>query len=645
MTRRRRSRPTPRAGLAGLCCAVLLTVASPAQGRAPAAPVEYRVSIPVPTRQWIEVDLFVPPGRRERTLALPAWTPGSYLVRDFARHVWDVEATAPDGAPLPVRRVDKQTWSVSGTRRGAKVRYRVFADELSVRTSHVDDLHATLNGASVFLYLVGDEDRPHLVRIDAPAGWETHTVLPRDGDGRFAATSYEHLVDAPFELGSPKVHHFTVNGTRIEWVLTRLGPAALDEQRATADVQRVVAAFARMLGGLPFARYVFFVTLADRGGGGLEHADCTMLQVARDQFASEKGYLSAARLVAHEFFHAWNVKRIRDRALVHLDWRGETYSRLLWFHEGVTSTMEEVSLLRAGLLSRAAYLDALAEALTRYRRLPGRNREPLAQVSADAWVKQYKPAANHSVDTVSYYDKGALVGVALDLELRRRSLARGGEGSLPGLFRRLLGRPRLAEGITAADLVAAASAEAGEDMAWFFRDYVEGTRELELEPLLAAFGVRSRWHAPWEETKGDAVAAARRRPWAGWELDGATVKALRPQGPAAAAGMMIGDRLLGLAGRAVGDDPAPRLAELAVGETAELVLSRRGRVLTLRLHVAENPDRNLALELVPDAELDATTRRLRDTWLETYDVGPAAPAAASATPGCVDSPTRCPSGS
>lgn len=601
-----------------LAAALAACAAAPPRS-APAAPatasraarrgIHYQLEIPAPSQQWVHVTMTVPKPQGLRSeVAMPAWTPGSYLVRDHARHVDGVVATDLQGRALPVRRIDKQTWRIDHGAGGFTLKYRVFADEAGVRTSYVDDRHATLNGSSIFMYLVKGTARPITVALTLPTGWKAHTALERAATdaASFTAPDYDTLIDSPMELGSAELRSFDVAGARIELVFSAPAGSNADTARIAADLEKVVKAFARMMSGLPLRRYVFLVVADETGDGGLEHAASTLLRVPRDMFADPAGYRRMVNLGAHEFFHLWNVKRLRDGELRPYDYRGEDYTRLLWFHEGFTVTMEQQALLRAGIVEGEVYLRELATGWTAYRKKPGRNHAPLGELSFDAWTKAYKPSPSHGNTQVSYYEKGSLLGICLDLELRLRSAGHGQRGSLAGLFRRLMtshGGP--GAGLTQADIVAAASAEAGEPMDEFFARHVDGTAELPLPELLTRVGVRVIAEATTRAHSGLVLAADR------------SVRNIEPDSPAQAAGLMLGDEVIAVAGRRVrgGDEAQARLAEHKPGERIEVAVFRGGRLELRSITLVADPHSSYRFEPAPDASLNPVTLGLRKLWL------------------------------
>lgn len=601
--------------------------ATSSAARAAEAPpaLEYRLSIPEPASQWVHVELDVKdPRGRFTKLAMPAWTPGSYLIRDFARHVYDVDAVDGSGRKLAVTRLDKQTWTVAHEGRDFTIRYRVWAADRSVRESYVDDDEATLNGTSLFMYLPEQRQRPVRLALQLPEGWSAHTALPRiSPTPAFSAADYDQLVDSPLQLGQPASRTFEVEGTRFEYVLAGGEEAGADLDRLVRDAQALVTAFGEAMGGFPTTRYVFLTSITPEGGGGLEHDDSTMMMMRRSAFSTDAGYARAARLAAHEFFHLWNVRRIRDASLVPYDYARENHTSLLWFHEGFTETAETLAMLRAGLVKPSAFVSDVGRSWTRYLRRPGRNYVPISDMSFDAWTRQYQPAGNHPNVLVSYYQKGHLIGMALDLEIRRKAAAKGKTGDLFGVFRRLMrSHGSQGKGITMDDVVQATSAEAGVDMKWFFERYVEGTRELPLPELVEAFGVKVTTHAPWENADGtstgrDETRDRIARAFTGLDLSGTRVSNVVPDSPAWKAGFMRGDELLAVDEVRISSEAEAEQAfgRAGPGATAKVHLFRDGRLQAIDLPVIENPHRVFVFELLPEDELSDEVRALRRAWL------------------------------
>jgi predicted metalloprotease with PDZ domain len=577
------------------------------------APLSYRVAMPEPSSHELEVTLEVPPipARGSIDLVFPAWAPGSYLVRDFVRHVYDLRITGADGQPLPFERVDKQRWRVASGGAAVRAHYRVFAFEQSVRTSFLDAAHAFWNGTSVFFFVDGEADRPCHLAVDAPAGWKVSTALPPVRGG-YRASNFDQLADSPVEVGTHQHWAFRADGTRFEVAL--YGPTNASLNRLTAELRRIVTAAGKLFGGFPFSRYLFIIHALPSRGGGLEHAASTTLDIAGLSFEDEKGYHAFAELAAHEFFHAWNVKRIHDRALGPFDYTRENYTRLLWFHEGFTEYMESIVLLRAGLLSAKSYLAEISDAWGKYLARPGRNVTPLSELSFEAWIKLYKPADNHTNRTVSYYEKGKWAALVLDLTLREATAGRRG---LPELFRRLwrdfgaTGR-----GLEVADIRAAAEAVAGRSLRSYFARYIDGLDELPVPALLRRSGLEVIARPVWADEE-DATRARRQRTWAGLTFaagERAIIRNVVPGSPAWTAGLTYGDEVIAVDGlRVATGTVGRRLADRQPGQRVRVTYFRQDILRTAEVTLGENPERKWEVALAIGAS--AKARAIRRGWL------------------------------
>jgi predicted metalloprotease with PDZ domain len=584
----------------------------------PVAPIAYTVAMPEPQSHELHVTMKVPalPDRARLRLGLPAWAPGSYMVRDFARHIYDLVITNEKGVALPVVRLDKQRWEVSSEGAAVTISYRIFAFEESVRTSIFDDQHAFWNGTSVFFYVEDELDRACEVEVLPRAGWRVSTALPAAARRRntFTAATYDELADSPFEVGSHDVVSFRVGRTDFE--IAFFGRSNADRERVVSDIRKIVTATGRLFGGFPFARYLFIVHNNLQRGGGLEHAASCTLDIAGFGFEDDKAYQRFAELVAHEFFHAWNVKRIHDRVLGPFDYERENYTRLLWFHEGFTEYMESIILLRAGVLDAQTYLDDLAEEWARYVARPGRNVTPLSELSFEAWTKLYKPADNHINRTVSYYEKGKWVALVLELTLR---VATRGKRGVEDLFVSLWQDfGRAGRGIGEQDLEAAVAALAGGPLDDYFEHYIRGTEELPVLEWLPRAGINAEAVAPWQGgDRTDKVKRERTRSYAGILWSGgerAVVRSVPPAGPAYAAGLTFGDEVIAVGGQRVsGNTVARRLADAAPGTEVVVHYFRRDVLQSTRLVLGENPERRY--EFTPATRPVRGARAIRRAWL------------------------------
>ncbi|MHB1844309.1 MAG: M61 family metallopeptidase [Deltaproteobacteria bacterium] len=549
--------------------------------------VDYRVSFREQNRHLFDVTLELSGlSGRPQLLWLPAWTPGSYLVREYARHVQEVTAHGDDGQPVPVQRLGKDAWRFETTSARLTVRYRVYAFELTVRTSHLDESHAYWNGAALFLTSDELSAEPARLTVDAPPGWAVTLPLPREGE-RYLARDYDELVDSPFHA-SPTDRTVEFSAAGVPHALTVFGHGNEELPELSRDLAKIVEQAAAVFGGLPYERYLFLTLLTDRGRGGLEHkASCTLLY-PRLGFRPEKARQDFLALAAHELFHAWNVKRLRPLALTPYRYREEGYTRLLWFFEGATSYYELLLLVRAGLLSPARFLEQWGERMTQLARTPGRKIQSADEASFCAWVKHYRPDENSVNSAVSYYLKGALVALSLDLELRRRGQ------SLDALFRRLWERYGADErGLPEDALRAEAEALAGGKLT-LFDEAVHGTGDPDYAPL-AAVGLRAR--ARPRENASDKGGGRPRdgrhelSSYLGVVLKGTTIQSVLSNGPAERAGLCAEDELCAQDGLRLHPDSAQaRLEGAPPGTRLRLSYFRKDELRECQPLLAERPE-------------------------------------------------------
>jgi predicted metalloprotease with PDZ domain len=583
-------------------------------------PIVYRVAMPAPASHEYEVEMQVPAlGRDEVELVFPAWAPGSYMVRDFVRHLTGLVVSDGAGRALPpgrVVRVDKQRWRIAAAGRPFRVRYRIFAFEATVRTSFLDDSHAYWNGSSLFFYVDGELRRRCEVTVALPERrWRVATALPAVAGRRltYAAADFDELVDSPFEIGTHALHTFSVGRTQFELAL--YGRTNAEAARLVDILRRVVVATGKIFGGFPFRRYLFIVHALQVGSGGLEHRASVTMDIAGLGFEDETGYIRFADLAAHEFFHAWNVKRIHDAALGPFDYTKESYTRLLWLFEGCTDYLAHVIILRARITCERQFLKMIAEDWPKYATRPGRNETSLEELSFEAWVKQYKPSENFTNRAVSYYEKGLWTAMALDLELR---LTGDGARGLPEMLRLLWDRfGRAGQPITDADVRAAAAAIAGRAMNRFFDRYVRGTDELPLPALLARAGLDLQARADWDESarapgERDPVRSGRARAWSGLALQAerTVVRNVVPRSPAWRAGLTFNDEIVAVDGaRVTAATFAKRIADRRPGARVRLAYFRRDELREARLTLGESPERRLTVTVDPHAPARANAVR------------------------------------
>jgi len=558
--------------------------------------MRYRLSMPEPHSHLFHVELALDHPGEEVVVALPVWTPGSYLVREFARHLEGFSAADEQGGPLAWERLDKHRFRVrcGGVSR-ALFRYRVYANDLTVRTSHLDGSHGYVNGASVLAYAEGRGQEPCSLEVVPPAGWRVTCALD-GGPTEFTARDYDELVDSPIEVGTHALLEFAALGK--PHTLAVWGKGELDIGSFAADLRRVVEQHGAMLGGLPYGRYVFLVHLSDRRRGGLEHASSTTLHVDRGGFSPHEAWLETLALAAHEHLHAWNVKRLRPAAFTPYDYAREQYTRLLWWFEGATSYYDHLVLARAGLLSPQAYLEHLGKGLTELWRTPGAAKASLEEASLTSWVKHYRPDENSDNSTVSYYLKGELVALSLDLLLRRHGR------SLDELLRLLLDRH--ADGGVPEDGIERAVAWwIGADAARaFFDAQVRGTAPWAADLALVGLELRTRPADGPDDEGGKAGDAEQQAAgWLGAKLDDdLEVRSVREGSPAWRAGLYPGDEIVAEGGVRMTPKKLQRcMADRGPGGALHLQLFRRDELLPLTVPLGPAPADTVWLAPLPDA--------------------------------------------
>ncbi len=566
--------------------------------------VRYALSIPDPNSHLFHIRMELkdaPPGPLD--LVMPVWTPGSYKVRDFAKNVQDFSA-----GKRAWRKLDKSRWRVEGGG-DATVEYKVWAFELSVQTSHLDHEHGYVNGAGVFLYADGHKDAPVELEIRAPRGWRIATGLDRKGKV-FVAPDYDVLVDCPIEIGTFEKRTFRVRGVPHHLVIH--GPGNHDPAALVRDFRRIVETELRIMRDLPYRHYTFLLHNTPERGGGLEHLNSTSLQYPAHQYRPREKYENFLELVAHEFFHLWNVKRIRPEMLGPFDYEREVYTRLLWVMEGLTSYYDTLVLCRSKLTSPEKYFKRIAERIRKYEERPGRKRQSLSQSSFDTWISLYQPNENAPNCQMSYYDKGELVGMCLDLEIRRRTQNRR---SLDDVMRRLYSAyGRAGRGFPEPEFKKACEEVAGS-LDRFFADFVDGVAEVPWNRFLAAAGVRLE-KRPRKPEEGEARRP--QKPWLGVTTQKSggvlSVAGVLEGSPAWNAGLSARDELVAIDGVRVGaEDWERRIDEREPGERVRLAVFRAGFLRELPVTLGRKE--NTAWTLRRAAKPTERQRAVYEGWL------------------------------
>jgi predicted metalloprotease with PDZ domain len=607
-------------------------------------PLTYRVSPVRPEAHLFAVELLIAePTAASLTLAMPAWIPGSYMIRDFARNVVSLSAAqaAEEGhrASLPVTKLDKQSWRIDRIGAGAvTVRWRVYAWELTVRSAHLDRTHGYFNGPSLFLRVLGLDDRPCRVELLPPADaayadWRVATSMQRAdappwGFGTYLADDYDDLIDHPVEMGRFDVVDYEVQGVPHAMVLT--GRHDADLPRLARDLAPICAEHAALFGELPIDRYLFLTMVVGNGYGGLEHRFSSSLLCSRHELPAttgdtgkdlaDKDYRRFLGLCSHEYFHLWHVKRIRPRVFAEQGLDREVHTRLLWAFEGITSYYDDLALVRSGRIDVKGYLELLAETITRVQRNPGRLQQTLADSSFDAWTKFYKQDENAPNAIVSYYAKGALAALTLDLTLRRDS---NGNCSLDDVMRALWQRHgRRNAGVEERGIEAIAADVSGLDLRGFFAVALDSTNDLDLASVLASMGVELRLRPgkgptdlggvaeTLEDTRPRADIGVRLQP----DLREAQLAVVLDQRPGQLAGLAPGDQIVavdGIKADAAGLDGL--LQRAVIGEPLTVHAFRRDELMTFEVTPDAAPADTCELRLIEDADEEVLARR--KAWL------------------------------
>jgi predicted metalloprotease with PDZ domain len=547
-------------------------------------------------------------------LVLPSWVPGSYVIRAYSRGFRDFTARrAPDGAPLRIEPVDKARWRVhaDGASR-VHVEYTVYGHELITEGYDLTTEHMFLNAALCLPYVDGELGTPVTVTLDVPPDWTVITELEPVGAAppSFRARDYDELVDNPIDVGRPIVLTVAPGGIPHRVCLCGEG-GNYDAQSLERDVGRIVDAAVALVGDSPLSRYTFFVHLSNLRDGGLEHLSSTSCVVERNCFRPEESYRRFLSLLAHEYLHLYNVKRIRPKALMPFDYTRETYTRLLWWMEGTTDYFTDLVLRRGGLLTPVQFLDERAKLIKDYLETPGRNRLSLEELSLATWVDHYQPFEETPNQSVSYYLKGDLVSMCLDLEIRHQSEARTSLEAVLRLLWRENGRPGV--GVEEEGIEAAARRATGLDLSSFFDRFVRGTEELDLGAFARYAGLVL---APKPKRPED-----RERPEPGDlgvtvdDANGlARVRHSFVGRPGHAAGLTPGDEIVALNGAKVTFTTLDRtLEKYPSGTPVELTVFRRGYLRRLPLVTGTRPPWKYAFTPVEDPS--ERSRKVYESWI------------------------------
>ncbi|WP_210515219.1 M61 family metallopeptidase [Hymenobacter terricola] len=587
--------------------AALLAAGRPAGAR-PAATVptlRYTLAMPAPQSHYFEVKTDLGGFLADYTdVKMPVWAPGSYLVREYAKNVEGFEARS-GSQRLAVEKINKNTWRVRHPKQANfQISYRVYAFELSVRTSFIDGDHGYLNGSSVFMYPADNKMLGSTVVVQPAAGWAQVSTPLRPATGKFTykAASYDELADSPMEIGNQKMLEFTANGTPHQ--VAMYGTYSTDDAKLVADMKRVCEEAHRVVGQNPLDHYLFIVHNLERGGGGLEHLYSTTLEVGRTTYGTEAGYKSFLGLVAHEYFHLWNVKRIRPVALGPFNYDQENYTHMLWVSEGMTEYYSKQINERAGVISKEEYLGKLGNAITEVENTPGNRIQSAAESSFDAWIKYYRPNENAINTQISYYSKGDLIGTWLDLNIAE---ATKGEKHLDDVFQLLYDTyyKKAGRGFTDQEFQDAVATVASRRYDDFFQNSVYGTKPIDFNTTLGYAGLAltntplstdGTLGANFSNRTGKLLVANVIRDGAAWNT-----------------GLSATDEVLFINGAAPSDETVKTLLGGPVGSEVKLQVRRDGLTRDVVLKMLPNPDRKYTIQPLPNPT--AAQQKVLAKWL------------------------------
>lgn len=562
----------------------------------------YVVDLTAADTHYIHVTMTVTATGPETELMMATWTPGSYLVREYAKHVDSITAEANQQS-LPILKTEKNRWRVSnGPATSFQVNYRVFCKEISVRTNYVDNVYAVLTGAAAFITVPQQMDEPHEVELKLPAAWNGSACSMRtigDNPHHYLARDFDELVDSPIVAGLVDVYPFEVGGVP-HFLVNVNDEGNWDGEKAIRDLTKIVQAHQDFWGCVPYDRY-YFLNVINGSGGGLEHDHSCLIMSNQRSMRRPGSYLGWLSLCSHEFFHTWNIRRLRPQPLVDYDYEREAYTPSLWVAEGITSYYEDLLLVRAGLMDPAGFVRGLSRQIAGVQNREGRKVQSLRDSSHDAWIKFYRPAENSRDTEVSYYSKGAVAGFLLDMEIRKASQ---GQHSLDDVMRSMFEK-HATSGYLPEDFRGICSELAGVDLNPWFASTIDGTDELEFQNVADWLGMQVG-----ETLPSDADASQKPKPkqvpWIGLgEADS----------PADQAGLREDDEILAIDGKRIKEDLDKLVSDAKAGQTWDLLVDRQGRIQNITLTVGS---RELpipwSMSLIPQANV--RQRINRHNWFD-----------------------------
>ena len=570
--------------------------------------IVHQIAMPAPQTHYFDVTTTIDISKLKSNkgyvdFKMAAWTPGSYLIREYAKNVEQVKATINSEASA-IRKIKKNTWRVfypTSMKSGKiSVNYQVYAYEMSVRTSFLDDSHGYINPASVFLYVDEFASSPIFLKVVPHSSFQkvSTALAAKEEKFTFLAKNLDEFIDSPIEIGNHQIFNFKVKG--IPHQIAFYGPAKVDTTKFLKDVTNMCSTAMQVVGEHPCDHYLFIIHNLNRGGGGLEHLYSTTCQVSRSSYESENGYTGILNLLAHEYFHLWNVKRIRPMALGPFDYENENYTHNLWFSEGMTSYYADLILQRAGFVSKTNYLKGLADEITAVENTPGNQVDPVSEASWDAWIKYYRPNENSRNSSISYYDKGSVLGGVLNLWIISQSK---GAKSLDDVYKLLYETfyKKLGRGFTDSELENAFSTVAGTSAKDLFAQLIYGVKTPPYASLFEQVGYQ------WLD-----LNAGKEIPFIGCTISNNRITSVLRNSPAYQFGLNVGDELLKVNNENY-EGMDKLLANKRIGDSIVFTIKRDGLEKNYLIPIGKSP--MVSFDIKPLANPTVAQKELEKKWL------------------------------
>lgn len=578
--------------------------------------IEFNVSFTEPQAHYVDVQMEISGIKGKHIdLKMPVWTPGSYLIREFAKNVEAFKAYDTSGSLLAFQKVNKNTWRVNTDNANRiKISYKVYAFEISVRTSFVDETHAFLSPTGVFMYPEGYLNEASTITIQPYKNWSKISTGLENIEAianTFTAPDFDTLYDSPIEVGNQDVFEFDAAGVKHE--VAMYGGGNYDPEILKKEMARIVEVQTEVFAVNPNKRYVFIVHNFNSGGGGLEHLNSTVLGASRNSYNTDAGRLRFLSLVSHEYFHLWNVKRLRPIALGPFNYNEENYSSNLWIAEGFTAYYQDIFTKRAGLLRPERYLTGLATSISSVENQPGNRIQSLSESSFDAWIKLYRPNENSPNSTVSYYSKGALIAMIMDLEIIQGTQSKYGlDEVMKAMYDEYFVKKE--RGYTDAEFKAMLEKIAGKTFDDMYADYIEGVKTINYNKYFSYAGLEMIDDAAaGNEAYFGVVSAVK-------DAKTAITNVIRDS-PAWLAGLSVNDEIVAIDGVRINIGTDPRLSEIEKyisnklpGDTLNVLINRDGLLSTKKLVLSQN--KNHKFRIIAHENINAEQMAVRKRWLK-----------------------------